>query len=174
MAAEVLSNESGQSLVEFMIVLPLLLGLVVIMTRINQIIQVSIVNQQYARHQALVLARNYSIYPKIPLRESELTAKGYNQMVIGVSDNVAPDDDPRYTPKATVGRITRARVPASDEGKSEPKQRANVRVRNTVTLCTQNNVLIDGGNKPILPPGAPSNLNEKSKFDICGSPMKYE
>jgi len=48
-----LSSERGQSVLEFVFMLPILLGLIVIMVRSNTVIQMSIVNQKYARAQAL-------------------------------------------------------------------------------------------------------------------------
>lgn len=179
--ARKLSGEEGQSVIEFLFMLPVMLGLVVLLIRINTAIQISIVDQQYARAQTLWLAFNSGVYPQIHLRYPELVAKKYNQMLIGVSDNVVPADG-SYEPKATVQNILR--VPASAAGTNNSPQtepdpnaggtRALVRVRNTVSLCTQANILSDG--TPILSiagqagAGATSYaLQETSKFDYCSA-----
>jgi hypothetical protein len=181
-------SESGQSVLEFLFMLPVLFGLALLMLKINTAIQISINNQQYARAQTLWLAFNSSVYPRIELREGELVSGGFNQMLIGVSENSAPNDDSPYVPKAPVQSISR-RKPASglsglgsDGKQEEPSERSMVRVRNTVTLCTQLNVLGGSGKTvPVLPLGGgpnfkatgPGNLNENSKFDFCGSPLGY-
>ena len=51
-------KEDGQSIVEFLVSLPLLVGLAVVLIRVNSAIQMSIVNQQYARAQTLNLTYN--------------------------------------------------------------------------------------------------------------------
>ena len=94
-------GESGQSILEFLLMLPMLVGLVLILVRINTAIQVSIVNQQYARSHALWLNFNSAVYPQLALREGHLTANNDNQMVIGVSDNTAPQDGTTFTPVAS-------------------------------------------------------------------------
>jgi hypothetical protein len=66
---------------------------------------------------------------------------------------------------------------ASDEAQQEPTTRARVRVRNTVTLCTQANLVggtpildisVTGqGNLPTVTVAGAYNLPESSKFDYC-------
>jgi len=88
----VAKNEEGQSLLEFLLVLPVLLGLVALMTRVNTAIQASLVYQQYARAQTTFLTFNSPVYPSLRLQASELNGKNYNQMTIGVSDNLITGD----------------------------------------------------------------------------------
>jgi hypothetical protein len=146
--ANVCDDERGQSLLEFLLMLPLLLGLIVLMTRVNTAIQASIVDQQYARMQTLWLTFNSPIYPRIALRQSSLIPKNYNQMMIGVAQNEIVGTG---QPIASTTMI--ARTPAlAAQGSSAvqvdgPPLRALVRIRNTVSLCTQSN--FSGGN-PIL------------------------
>jgi hypothetical protein len=99
-------GEAGQSLLEFLLTLPMLVALVVILVRVNSVIQVSIVNQQYARAQALFLAYNSSEFPSIDRRMSQLVAKRYSQMVLGVADNAAPRQG-GYVPKAAAQNVAR-------------------------------------------------------------------
>jgi hypothetical protein len=173
------SEEQGQSLLEFLLMLPMMIGLIVIMSRVNSAIQASIVDQQYARMQTLWLTFNSPVYPKLGLQSSELNGKNYNQMMIGVSDNEITSDSNQ--PVASTTMITRS--PASASGASndpqqEPLTRANVRIRNTVTLCTQANLV--GGtpilniavtnasaNLPTVTAAGAYNLPEDAKFDYC-------
>lgn len=179
-------SESGQSVLEFLLMLPMMVGLVVVLVRINTVIQVSIVNQQYARAQAHWLAFSSPIFPQISLRETWLTRQGYNQMIIGVSQNAASSGgaDQRYTPKAATHYIARRPNLGSNEAHEEPTERGLVRVRDTVTICTQPNVISsNGSSSPILAltgtgPGAwvatgEYQIGDATRFDYCGGPMRY-
>lgn len=173
-------GQSGQSLLEFLLMLPLMIGLVLILVRVNTAIQVSIVNQQYARMHALWLAFNSPSYPNLNLRERQITRKKDNQMVIGVSDN-APDGQGEYTPAAATAYIARKKgAPDSDD--KEADKRALVRIRDTVTICTQPNLVTTAaGLQPVLPldpetlrATGPYNLSEEPRqFQYCSSNMKY-
>jgi hypothetical protein len=182
MAVEILLSRKGQSLLEFLLMLPVMFGMAALLIKFNTTIQVSIVNQQYARAQTLWLAFNSPVYPYLDLREDELTSGGFNQMLIGVSDNAAPEEgEGQYVPKASVQNISRrpSRGLASDANQQEPTERSMVRVRSTVTLCTQANVVAGAGRSvPILPldggrAAGPSNLTEGSRFEFCKSPLEY-
>lgn len=145
----VAENESGQSVVEFLIVLPILLGLSVLLIRVNTAIQVSIVNQQYARAQTHFLTFNSSVYPSLRLRKFNMHANGFNQMMIGVSDKAIPEGQDTAPPEATVIQISNSKeYKGSDENQLEPEQRSRIRVRTTVTLCTQTEVV---GTKALVP-----------------------
>ena len=76
----------GQSIVELILMMPVMIGIAVLTMRVNTAIQVSIVNQQYSRAQALFLTYNSAVYPPLKLRLPELQGKKYNQMLIGISD----------------------------------------------------------------------------------------
>ncbi|OFZ19708.1 MAG: hypothetical protein A2X94_16775 [Bdellovibrionales bacterium GWB1_55_8] len=167
------AGEKGQSLLEFLLLLPVLLGLVSMMVKANTAIQVSIVNQQYARAQALFLTYNSPVFPQNRLRQESLTGRGYNQMVIGVSADKVEDAS---TPVATVQQVARKGVQGNENSAEEPELRAAVRVRTNVVLCTQQNVLADG--KAILRLGGGDfeavstyALNEGSTFQPCRSPL---
>lgn len=145
-------STSGQSVVEFLLVLPLLVGLVLLLIKINTAIQVSIVNQQYARAQIHWLTFNSAFSPQIGLRNANFQAKGYNRMVIGVSSNKAPGEGEPYIPEATTQVVVRNGQASGRDGSSqeEPVSRSRVRVRNTISLCTQTNV-ITGGSGGVTP-----------------------
>jgi hypothetical protein len=167
-------GERGQSVLEFVFMLPVLLGLVVVMVRSNTVIQMSIVNQKYARAQALWLTFNSPYYPRLSFRKStdkcnnfdpqdQFIANGYNRMVIGMAEKPVDEMDSKAT--ASVQAITRGGVPAPDgPSQSEPIDRAKVRVRTTVALCTQTNAIITS--QGICPVSA-ENISENTVFDFC-------
>jgi hypothetical protein len=137
----------------------------------------------------LFLAFNHAFYPRVDQRQ-KLAENASNQIVLGVSDNAAPNGDEDFSPKATVQLIARNRMlPGSETPKEEPMRRTNVRIRDTVTLCTPV-TWVPAGNAtgggstgvPIIPMGGSplqvmgrTALNEGTRFNnICGSQMKYE
>lgn len=144
-------KNSGQSILEFLLMLPMLVGITFMMVRVSSAIQVSIVNQQYARAQALWLAFNSPIYPALKFRVNSDGAQdifveaGVNQMIIGVSGNLAPDSGD-YAPEASTQLIVRPGQTdvGSNEPSAEPNERGNIRVRTTVSLCTQVNQVPSG------------------------------
>lgn len=173
----------GQSIVEFMLILPVAVGFFVVMVRVNTAIQVGIVNQQYARMQALFLAYNSDRFPRLGQISQNFVRQGFNHMVIGVSDN-APRDGGDVRPEATTQSITRKpRPPASaDRPGEEPRERAAVRVRSTVTLCTQVHAVGGQALLELEPQGSAGDfrprgtwtLAENTTFDFCGGPGIYE
>lgn len=131
-------NDGGQSIVEFLLLLPILFGFVTLMVRVNTAIQMSIVNQKYARSQALWLSFNSPQYPEKRFHEPQFIRLNQSRMIIGVSDNQAL---PSYAPYPPVFRITRnpALTIGSDDGSTEPttaQGRGRVRVRTTVSMCS--------------------------------------
>lgn len=163
-------SEEGQSLIEFLLLLPMLVGLSVVLVRVNTAIQISIVNQQYARAEALFLSFNSPIYPELS-KQARLVQLGTNELIIGVADNIA-DDSGNFKPKATVQLVARTKnVQASDEPMTEPPQRAQVRVRGTVTLCSPT-LTVKSANGTSMP--IQTALNEQTIFDFCGGIIKYE
>jgi hypothetical protein len=181
-ALPVVRNQRGQSILEFLLTLPLMLGLVLILVRVNSAIQVSIVNQQYARSHALWLTFNSPVYPQLRLREGSLTANGDNQMVIGVAGNPAPEGGAKFPPEAATSYVARKKgFESVGEGEKEANERAQVRIRDTVTLCTQVNVVLgQSGFVPVMPMDptfhatAGFNLTEDPhQFEYCRSNLKY-
>jgi hypothetical protein len=134
------AGDEGQSLIEFLLLLPLLVGTVVILVRVNTAIQISIVNQQYARAQALFIAHHSPNFPRLRHHDRFLERVS-NQMVIGVSENNRPDDDDGsdYVPAASTQIVARSRKLAGTDGNAGeiPDLRGKVRIRNTISLCTQ-------------------------------------
>src|SRR5947209_8462468 len=107
------SDNRGQSVLEFLFMLPIMVALTMMLVKVNTAIQVSIVNQQYARAQALWLTFNSPIYPALVSRMANFLPRAFNQMIIGVSDNLAVPTG--YEPKAMEQKINRTRGPAGSE-----------------------------------------------------------
>lgn len=167
-------HERGQSVVEFLISLPLMLGLVVLLVRVNTAIQISIVNQQYVRAQAIFLTYNSPVYPELRLRSGAMHEEGFNQMLIGMSETAPPSSESgrEFYADAPVFSISRNKVATDDESQQEPDRRSKIRVRTTVTLCTQTEVVpVSGGKpKPVLDTGNILSEQYKPGASYCMSP----
>lgn len=184
---ENLRDEEGQSILEFVLLLPMMIGITILLINVNSAIQAGIVDQQYARAQLLFLTYNHSFYPKLPA-QLQMVSKGNNQMIVGVSNKQAPTTEGgQYTPDATVQLVSRNKnVVQGSNDVGEVNFRSIVRIRNSLTLCSQNLFLMDskGTVAPILPLSGPNNniqasgpniLSQNSNLNgFCGSKMKYE
>jgi hypothetical protein len=182
------ADERGQSIIEFLVMLPLMVGLVVLLIRVNSAIQVSIVNQQYVRSQLLFLSYNSAFYPRLDHRVNSMANHGYNQMVLGMSEKALSGGDDftesNDQPDAPVTKIRRGRD-GNDDSQAEPDSRSRVRIRTSATLCGPITV-IRGKNGAYLPlaelanfkpgsAGAAGNtqgigLSEGVEFDYCRAP----
>lgn len=152
----------GQSILEFLLIIPTLIGFVSILIRVNTAIQISIVNQQYGRAQAHFLTYASAVYPDIG-KQDRLIRYSTNQLILGVEDFQTGENG--GAPTATVQRITRsASVVAPDQPGEEPTTRAKVRIRNTVTLCTPSFFLTTAATRLDTMP-----LPENARFTYCGS-----
>ena len=148
------SRRSGQSLVEFVLILPVVIGMLFLLIRVDSAIQVSIVNQKYSRQRLFELVGNSPYYPDLG-RVPSLIEKGDNRLVVGVSEESTQEIDSGFSPSAPTQMIARRRAvaanaEASDDPGEQPR-RANVRIRNTVEMCTPILFSNDGGagRKPI-------------------------
>jgi hypothetical protein len=177
-------SEDGQSVVEFLLLLPMLVGMTLILIKTNTAIQISIINQQYSRAHTLFITFNNPFYPLIN-RQNEFAENSMNQIVIGVSNQSLSEDATTYNPKATVQSISRSKkVAGSNATGEEPSLRSDVRVRNTVTLCTQTLYVKSGGKTAPLNSYVGSgydlnlalnNLHDSTSFStLCGGAIPYE
>lgn len=176
MTTAVKEHEEGQSVIEFLIMLPVVVGLAVFMVKVNTVIQMGIVNQQYSRAQALNFSYNSPVYPHLERRPHMIKLK-YDQILMGVKEYRANEEGDLRTESSTY-KITK--TGGSVENQSESiHERSEIRVRNTVTLCTQMNLA--GNGKPLIdlneaypfkPKGA-VNLNEGTEFVYCKGPTRY-
>jgi len=178
-------SSSGQSVLEFIFTLPLLIGLSILLLRINSAISISIVNQQYARAQALYVAFNSPFFPEMN-RKVTMIERKQNAFLVGISAEPAPEDQ-AYVPSAPVYNIARNKRlagMASNENGLEPMTRANIRVRSTVTLCAESQFIGTGGKiKAVLahnavPPFRPIGFHNMVEGVIpnnfCWSGLRYE
>ena len=166
-ALALVRGDEAQSVIEFVFMLPMLIGMSTLLVHINTAIQIGIVNQQYARAQTLNLTYSSPFYPALFHPDGsagpryQLMSEHANQMVLGVSDNVSSGD---YVPIATQQMVVRKRSLAPPNAPQDElaKTMGWVRVRNTVTLCTDS--FTDN-----------ANLVEGTRFqDICGSGFTYD
>jgi hypothetical protein len=162
------AGRSGQSMLEFLLTLPLLLGLTAIVWRVNQAMQISIMNQQHARAQALHLAQNSSIYPRKEMWKDMLFKSNppSNQLIAGISSELVADDK---APKTTKQRILASSEGSAGDGANDvdAKKRSTIRVRSTISLCTQSNFIRSGSGTS---PNKASALNEgmtPQSFALC-------
>lgn len=139
---------SGQSLIEFVLILPVMAGMLFLMVRVSATIQVSIVNQRYARQRILELADNAANYPKLRFLRGNFIERKSNRMVVGVSEettDIQSSGEAEILATAPTLPITsRKQLPGSNENQMEPDTRSIVRVRNTVELCTPYRVAKSG------------------------------
>ncbi len=163
-------KQGGQSVVEFLLLLPMLLAIPFLLIKVNSAVQTSIVNQQYSRSQTLFLAYNSPIYPELRFRvgSGKLESSGMSQITLGVSDNLATGQDD-YTPRATEQNVQRTKsedVGNNDNRFEGARLRGNVRVRGTVSLCTQTNSVATGtGFTPI------NQIRQGANLQICRGPF---
>jgi hypothetical protein len=153
--------KEGQALLEFLIVLPFFFSLTWVLLRINGLIQISINNQQYTIGHTFFLTFNHPHFPQLDYKE-ELIKKSRNAMILGVSENVSPGQQ-SYAPEAPSWLIVPKQwsTKASDASGTEPDQRARVRVRNTVSLCSETDFLGNGARSTQM-------LEASSISTMCG------
>lgn len=161
-------GESGQSLLEFLFMLPVMIAFIVILVRVNSTIQISIVNQKYARAQTTFLTYNSAHYPERRLyippgsANDNFIRPGFNRMTIGIADKPISETD--YKAVASTSTIVRDKstiVGGEGPSQQEPTERAVVRVRTTVSLCTRTIALGPG----IL--ATAENIGEKTIYPFC-------
>lgn len=165
-----LINNKGQSVIEFLFFLPLIVGIFYIIFLSNNAIQISIVNQKYVRAQTLFLNLNSPVYPRIDLREN-MASDGTNMFITGISGNVNETGGESYSPEAAEQKITRpgSRNLGSEDPQAEPRDRGIVRVRSTLAICTQPNFLLNSSGE--IQTLTSSAYAEGVKFDYCRSQL---
>lgn len=145
-------NQEGQSILEVVFMVPILFSFVVLLYKINMASQVAINNTQAARSQLFVLTGNAAEYPRLAYRFADYGAKwlaeeGHSRLILGVSDpSVAlhNDDDGDMQPVPQTQKIARrGTTVAGSNDAGEVSLRNEIRIRNTVALCTQFNTVLD-------------------------------
>lgn len=163
-------SADGQSVLEFLFLLPVMVSLTLLLIRVNTAIQIGIVNEQWVREMVLYISGNGAIYPRRPAIMTDLANLGYNQIVLGMaSDYVASSDGwgdgSNGAVDAPVYNIAGNKVLGSDAAQEEPSNRSRIRVRSTVTLCLP---LITVGGSPVL-----GNNNGGIAYNLPDSPSSY-
>jgi len=143
---EIIQNQKGQSLIEMVVAVPIFLGFVWILFQVNTAIQVSINNQQHSRGQMLHLAFNSPIFPELKFRVAPagMVENKTDLFIAGTSAEHV--EDGTSTVLATVVSVARdAKKVLGESTQSLPVGvRTNVRVRDTVAMCTQRNLAVAG------------------------------
>ncbi|MBN21627.1 MAG: hypothetical protein CL678_10110 [Bdellovibrionaceae bacterium] len=164
MGAEIIKNDKGQSMIELMVLLPVVIGTLSFLIKTNSAIQVSINNQQYARAQILIYMSNSSNYPRVQdISSWEAEGGGINRskMVFGVSDNIF-SSDADIEPEAVISPIVTkdAEQGSRDTGTEDVKVRGKIRVRTTVALCAPLHFVANGKLTR-------ENLGDNHRFNYC-------
>lgn len=132
-------DDSGQSVLEFLFVLPVTVAVLILMIRSNTAIQMSIVDQKYSRAQILYLSGNGAEYPLRTKVVKDMTDDGMNQLVVGVSEDAPRDAEGGEGADTAASSYYIGRRPGLTGEDVDPgdtiSKRLNVRVRNTVTIC---------------------------------------
>ena len=128
-------TEDGQSIIEFVLLLPLIMGITILMIRMNGAIQVSIVNQKYARLQSIFNTHNSPFYPAQSGGYLKHRVSGMHHLTLGVAED---EIQGTQRPKAVEVTVARNRQLASQDA------RAKVKVRTTVSLCSFSHTLANG------------------------------
>ena len=180
--SNILNSNEGQGILEVVLVLPFLFTFVILLYKMNMASQMAINNAQIARSQMFQLTANSPEYPRLEFRFKDLGAKwiheeGHARLVMGVSDKPANSNEevaeiepiPQIQP---VGRRGSTVKGSSDSG--EVSLRNEVRVRNTVAICTQFNSATSGGKRLDLTPAIMAQLGS-ARWPFGGNTVcKYE
>jgi hypothetical protein len=181
MAANILNSESGQGLVEVILVIPLFFLMVGILYHVNLAAQVAINNVQYARTQLFQLASNQPEYPRMewrrpPNSSASMDKYGHSMVILGVNDPsaaVAAEEGDALEPIPTEENIARSgtQTPGSD-APGEVERRTKVRIRTTVAICTQASATKSNGKWTAINPQAfPRNV--RWPLYAGGTPCTY-
>jgi len=146
-----IKNKKGQSLLEVLILIPFLFMFVGLLYKVTMATQMAIVNTQYARSQIYVLTANSPEYPRLQFRLSGSMFAFNNQdrMVLGVADPKAlsssAGQEGTIEPMPQIQKIGRTGTTvAGNTDRGEVSKRTEIRVRNTVGICTQLNAVSKG------------------------------
>jgi hypothetical protein len=133
-------RESGQSMIEFAFLVPLVIALLMIMIQVEMAISGAIVNQKYSRAQLHFLSFNARWYPEYRPFMPRNNGGVMRRFWVGVEDSL----DHTNVNRAPVAQTFKIGVkkPAGDDAAgdailNDPKQgRQNVRIRVTAFICT--------------------------------------
>lgn len=130
--------DSGQSLVEFIFMLPFIITMIVYMTQLNGAINMSINYQQFVRSHLFHLMFNSRNYPEIQYSNN---FHG-NRLYLGVNKDVITEGS-ELTPKTPRVKVG-SKTPSGDETVDiypSVTKRQHIQVRVIMGICTPNNIV---------------------------------
>ena len=152
MVCKAIANKKGQSILEVIFVLPLLLLFVALLYKVNMAVQMAINNAQFSRSQVFTLTANSPNYPRLQFAFYNTATFAGNQqdrLVMGVADPTALSGSNAATGKIDpipqtqkIGRANTSVKGSTEAG--EVNLRTEIRVRNTSAICTQLNSISKG------------------------------
>ena len=169
------NDESGQSLIEVLFLMPLVVVVVVLLYRSNAAIQMSIVNQKQLRGQALYVAMNSPTYPDLQMRrsgESSMERVGYSAFVMGVTDDPTSDARGQLNAVAQVqafGRPGRRIRGDTDCSEADPTSRSKICLKTAIEFCTQINAIPGTSGVTRYPDGLGENMQSAMGSAFCRS-----
>lgn len=130
-------RSSGQSVIEFALLLPMLVAFFYVMIQAESAITTSIVNQKYARMRVHFMAFNHRYYPQIRFTSKTDGSKLYQRWWIGVDDNVdfALAEPNPAAPEVTIGRVPVPEDQSTHEEYPSISRRQKVRIRVASFTC---------------------------------------
>lgn len=142
------SKQSGQALIEFMLLIPILMTFLWYMMHVSVAINKSIVAQKHVRSHVFLRIMNH---PRGPQHEPDMTSQDRSAYFIGVANEVLPSTGTFDTQTAPVVKLGIGFKPkdkpgaVDDDGEPEPDTlRQRVRVRTAFGICTVQKKLKDG------------------------------
>ncbi len=136
--------ESGQALIEFIMLVPLLMAFLWYMVHINIAINKSIVAQKHARSQLFLKMFNHRSGPM----QNDFGFTDRSHFYVGVSADVVQGTSTPVAPIESlgIGPNPKSNPDANDEpGEAQPGSlRQRVRVRSVFGICTHRKKLPDG------------------------------
>lgn len=135
----------GQSIVEFALLVPLIVGMLQLLIQVQNAISTAIVNQKYARSTLHFLAFNHRYYPERRFSKNGGEGGYFGGWWVGVDDNMGTGrgDIVPHAPERKIGLR-----PGDDEGQAEfptVAARQKVRIRITSFICVPPMGPKDGG-----------------------------
>ena len=142
------AKQSGQAMVEFIIMFPIVLSFIWYLLKVQLAINTSIVAQQSARSQVFLKLLNHRDYP-VEYEYKNLSGKR-SAYWLGVAGRVVDPSNPTAQPSPVVNLgigLTPKALPGArdDVGEADSSMlRQNVRIRTAFGLCTSRKPFPDG------------------------------
>lgn len=124
------NRQSGQSVVEFAFLVPVIIGMFFLLIQVENAITTAIVNNKYARAQLHFLFFNHRVYPETrfqELQDGQFKGDIAGRFWVGIDDktNFGGGQPNPQAPERKIGRLA---------GSEEPKEEAPARGRQKVRI----------------------------------------